>query len=339
MLEVVKKYKKVFLVAFIFILAFTLLLKVKFIRDMFNLIFVSFILFYVFKPFRDMLMNKGLGRKVSSLIIMFIVVTVFASIFIFIIPSIIKESLNLYDSLKNLGNYTNRIYENIKINRGIAYSITQNIYIRGSKAFEVFLNSWINKALTFGENLLSIAIIPIIAYYFLSDSLKLKNRFLALFPIQSRNIIDKILEDTDRILSRYVITQFLLCFIIGVCTFIVLITFKVQFSLTLSLLNAFFNIIPYFGPIFGAIPAIVMALLKSPQAALWVAFWLYLIQQVEGDFISPKFIGDNISMHPLAVILILVIGGKVGGFFGMVLAVPVGVVAKVIYEDLNYYMF
>jgi len=82
-----------------------------------------------------------------------------------------------------------------------------------------------------------------------------------------------------------------------------------------------------------------MALLNSPQTALWVAIWLYVIQQVEGDFISPKFIGDNISMHPLAVILILVIGGKVGGFFGMVLAVPVGVVVKVIYEDLNYYMF
>lgn len=339
MLEVIKKYKKGLIVAVIFILAFILLLKVEFIREMFNLIFVSFILFYIFKPFRDMLMNKGLGRRIASLIIISVLITISVTIFIFVIPSIIKESLNLYDSLKNLGDYTNKIYENIKINRGIVYNISQSIYIRGSKAFELFLNNLLNKALTLGENLLSFAIVPIISYYFLSDSLKLKNRFLALFPIQSRNIIDKILEDTDRILSRYVITQFLLCFIIGVCTFAVLIILKVQFSLTLSLLNAFFNIIPYFGPIFGAIPAVAMALLKSPKIALWVALWLYLIQQVEGDFISPKFIGDNISMHPLAVILILVIGGKVGGFFGMVLAVPVGVVVKVIYEDLNYYMF
>lgn len=339
MLEVIKRYKKGLIIAVIFILAFILLLKIPFIRDMFNLIFVSFILFYVFKPFRNMLINKGVGRKISSMIIIFAVFSIFAVILIFIIPSIIKESLNLYDSLKNLGDYTNEIYENIKINRGIAYNISQSIYIRGSKAFEIFLNNSLNKAISLGENLLSIAIVPIISYYFLSDSLKLKNRFLAFFPIQSRNVIDKILEDTDRILSRYVITQFLLCFIIGVCTFIVLVILKVQFSLTLSLLNAFFNIIPYFGPIFGALPAIVMALLKSPQVALWVALWLYVIQQVEGDFISPKFIGDNISMHPLAVILILVIGGKVGGFFGMVLAVPVGVVVKVIYEDLNYYMF
>ena len=114
---------------------------------------------------------------------------------------------------------------------------------------------------------------------------------------------------------------------------------KVEFPLILSLINGVFNIIPYFGPIFGAIPAIFIALLISPKTALYTALWLFALQQIEGSLLSPKIIGDSISMHPLTVIFLLIIGGELGGVLGMILAVPVGVVIKVICEDLNYYLF
>ena len=127
--------------------------------------------------------------------------------------------------------------------------------------------------------------------------------------------------------------------IIGIVTFIILIGLKVNFPVILSILNAFFNIVPYFGPIFGAVPAILIALIDSPQQALWTAVWLYMLQQIEGNILSPKITGDSISMHPLIVILLLIIGGEAAGFLGMILAVPLGVIVKVIYEDLNYYLF
>lgn len=114
---------------------------------------------------------------------------------------------------------------------------------------------------------------------------------------------------------------------------------KIDFPIILSVLNAFFNIIPYFGPIFGAIPAIAIALIQSPEKALWTAVCLYVLQQIEGNILSPKVTADSISMHPLVVILLLIIGGEIAGFIGMVLAVPLGVIIKVMYEDLNYYMF
>jgi len=152
-------------------------------------------------------------------------------------------------------------------------------------------------------------------------------------------MVRKILDDIDKVLGRYIISQFMLCLIIGVLTFIILIFLRVDFPVILSLLNAIFNIIPYFGPLFGAIPAVIMALLKSPKTAMYTALWLYGIQQIEGNIISPKVTGDSVSMHPLLVILLLIIGGKLGGFVGMVLAVPIGVAIKVIYEDLNYYIF
>jgi predicted PurR-regulated permease PerM len=126
---------------------------------------------------------------------------------------------------------------------------------------------------------------------------------------------------------------------VSILTFIVLVLLKVKFPVMLSILNGLLNIIPYFGPIFGMIPPIIIAFLTSPKTAMYTAILLYSIQVIEGNILSPKITGDSVSMHPLAVILILLIGGELGGFWGMVLAVPVSVILKVIYEDLNYYLF
>ena len=190
-----------------------------------------------------------------------------------------------------------------------------------------------------GQNILYLVVIPIITYYFLADDECINENLLSIFPVSSRKPIKRICCHADKILGRYIASQIMLSALVGIATFFILIFLKVQFPIILSILNAFFNIIPYFGPIFGALPAIVIALIKSPETALWTAIWLYLLQQIEGNILSPKVTGDSIDMHPLIVILLLIVGGKISGFIGMVLAVPVGVVVKVIYEDLNYYMF
>jgi predicted PurR-regulated permease PerM len=234
-----------------------------------------------------------------------------------------------------------RLYERLKplSNNKTMYVILDTVYSNTNKAIAGIFNKIFSTALNLGENILSLAVIPIVVYYFLADGDVICNRLLVFFPLRIRTIVRRILGDIDKILGRYIISQFILCGIIGIFTFFVLIVLHVDFPIILSILNALFNIIPYFGPLFGAIPAILVALLSSSKAALWTAIWLYGIQQIEGNIISPKITGDSVSMHPLMVIILLVIGGKIGGFIGMVLAVPVGVVIKIIYEDLNYYLF
>ncbi len=160
-----------------------------------------------------------------------------------------------------------------------------------------------------------------------------------IFPIKIRGIVKNVSEDIDKILARYIISQVILCLIITILTFLVLIGLGIKLPILLSLINGFFNIIPYFGPVIGSLPAILIALTKSPKTALWALILLYAIQQIEGDILAPKITGDSVDMHPLTVILLLLIGGKIYGFIGMVLAIPIGVIIKIIYEDLNYYLF
>ncbi|MDP4088675.1 MAG: AI-2E family transporter, partial [Bacillota bacterium] len=158
-------------------------------------------------------------------------------------------------------------------------------------------------------------------------------------PLKKRRVFRSLSKDINLVLSKYILSQFLLSALIVVMTFVVLMALKVDFPLLLSLINGIFNIIPYFGPLLGGIPAVIVALLISPKTALWTALCLNLIQQIEGDIIAPKITGDSVDMHPLFVILLLILGGKVGGFVGMVLAVPVAVIVKVIIEDLDFYMY
>ncbi|WP_027623309.1 AI-2E family transporter [Clostridium lundense] len=325
----------------LFIIISLLLFKIKIIKDISYLVFISFIVAYVLKPLNERLVQIGFNRCFSSVLLIILIIFIIVLSTTFLIPTLFRESANINETIYKIEMFINEFYEKIKplSNNKMFYNILQNVYGRINATFDNAFNTAFERILKVGENLVSFAIVPIIAYYFLADGKEIKNRLLTLFPVKSRNIIRKVSKDIDKILGRYIATQVILCIIVGVLTFIVLLLLKVEFPLMLSLLNAFFNIIPYFGPIFGALPGIIVAFLKSPQVALWTAIWLYLIQQVEGNIISPKFIGDNISMHPLIVILLLVIGGKLWGFFGMVLAVPIGVIIKVIYEDINYYIF
>ncbi|MCM8710458.1 AI-2E family transporter [Clostridium sp. SYSU_GA19001] len=336
--------KKIYRYLLVLIILFTIIyisLKSPILKEVYYLIFISFIIAYSIRPLIKILVEKGISRKLSAVLVLVIFIVLFLGTFVIIIPSIFKESLYISNTFGKIQTIIDGLYLKIKplSNNKTIYAILDTLYSNSNKMIIDLFNKILSGAFSLGENMLSLAVIPILVYYFLADSEIIANRMIMFFPANFRCIIKKIVEDIDKMLGRYIISQFILCAIIGICTFIVLIILKVDFPILLSLLNALFNIIPYFGPLFGAIPAILVALLSSVKTAIWTAVCLYFIQQVEGDIISPKITGDSINMHPLLVIILLLIGSKVGGFLGMVLAVPIGVIIKILYEDFNYYLF
>ena len=177
------------------------------------------------------------------------------------------------------------------------------------------------------------------AYYFLADGELIYNKLLLIFPTDKRILIRKINGNIDKVLSRYIISQLLLSGIIGVLTFIMLIILGIKLPLILAILNAIANIIPYFGPIIGGAPIVFIALMQSPTKAILALIGAFVIQQIEGDLLAPKITGVCINFHPIIIIILLILGGKIGGAAGMILAVPILVIIKVIYDDINYYLF
>ncbi|WP_050607084.1 AI-2E family transporter [Clostridium niameyense] len=335
-----KNYKYIIIIPLILILLY-LILKNEIVASILNLIFISFFIYYFIKPIHRFLKNKGVGNKLGAIILILSLISLITLIVTSFVPAVFKESLNINKVIINIEQYIEKFYDEVKIlkNNKSSYVILDKLGEKFNSSVIEFENKFFKSLLNIGANILDIAVVPIIVYYFLAEGESIRNKILIVFPVKFRELVKNIFEDIDKVIGRYIVSQVLLSLIIGVATFIILVILKIDFPILLSFLNAFFNIIPYFGPIIGSLPAILIALMKSYKSALWTLCLLYLLQQIEGNIIAPKVTGDSIDMHPLTIIFLLTIGGKLYGFIGMVIAIPIGVVLKVIYEDLNYYLF
>jgi len=336
-----KKILKYIIVALLFIFILILYLKVKTLNSIVNIIFISFILAYALKPLRDILSDKiKMKKRTASLIIIFSILFTIVLFFYIVIPSILRESYNFGSVLDNVDGYVEAMAKKFNIDN-IAFF--QSIYGRISDETNILLrtfsNNMLDNLMTLLERIISMAIIPIVTYYFLVDGELIFNKLMLILPTDKRVIAKKVITHIDKVLARYIISQLLLSLIIGILTTISLFVLRVKFPLILGIFNGIFNIIPYFGPIIGGIPAILIALMESPNKALWTLVLMFIIQQIEGNILSPKITGDSTNMHPIIIIILLLIGEKLGGFIGMIIIVPVAVIIKVIYEDINDYLF
>lgn len=339
-----RRHKKSILLGTV-LLFFTIIILAYFFNDsihtIINIITISFVLAYTLSPIREVLEEKlPISKRMASILVIVIIIGIIAACIIVIVPTLFNEILNISSIFDNIRSFLEEYLEKININGVVTTNAIYNeILEKGNAIWMNFSDNAVEYFMDVGDNIISLAIIPIMIYYFLCDGNKIYTKMLLLLPTEKRGITKKILSNIDRVLKRYITSQLLLSGLIGVLTFVILVALKVKFPIWISILNAVFNIIPYFGPIFGAVPAIIVALLDSPIKALWVTIGMFLIQQLEGDILSPKMTGDSTDMHPFVIIILLLIGEKLGGFIGMVLVIPIAVIIKVLYDDINYYLF
>lgn len=311
------------------------------IRAVTNLLIISIVIAYTLKPLRNYFCEKlHISYKKSSLLIILLLLLSFVGLIYCIVPTMLNESGNFGVMLDSIEEYILSLAARFKLDR---LPIFETIYIQIGEKINMILSNTsthlVDNLIDMGENLVTLAIVPITTYYFLADSKLIYNKLLLVLPTDKRVIIKNINKNIDKILSRYILSQLLLCLIIGVLSFILLLILRVKFPLVLSIINAVANIIPYFGPIIGGVPIIFIALTGSVTKGIIAAIGVILIQQVEGNFLAPKITGDSTNMHPIIIIILLVLGDKIGGVIGMVLIVPIAVIIKVIYDDIDYYLF
>lgn len=339
-----RKHKKLilYLVLFIFIAVFII---GYFFNNSFNtivnIIVISFILAYTLSPIRDTFeIRLKVRRKIASILVISIIIGIVAACIIVIVPVLFNELANIGNIFDKINNFLEDTLKRFNLKNVFFINLLySDILDKGNDIWIKFSENAVDNLIKFSDNIISFAITPIMIYYFLCDGDKIYTKSLLLLSTEKRELIRKFLRDIDRVLTRYITSQLLLSGLIGLLTFGLLLILKVKFPLWISILNAILNIIPYFGPIFGAIPAVIVALLDSPVKALWVIIGMFIIQQIEGDILAPKMTGDSTDMHPFVIIILLLIGDTAGGFLGMILAVPIAVIIKVLYDDINYYLF
>lgn len=189
------------------------------------------------------------------------------------------------------------------------------------------------------SSLWNIVLGVIVSIYLLKD----KEKFFAIskkitYAIFNREHSYKILELTHRankIFGKFLGGKILDSFIIAIITFVVLTIFKMPYTLLVTVIVGVTNVIPFFGPFFGAIPSVILVRFVSPIKAFWLLIIILIIQQLDGNVIGPKILGDSIGVSAFWILFALLIAGKFLGLVGMLLGVPLFAFIYSIIKDVT----
>ncbi len=128
--------------------------------------------------------------------------------------------------------------------------------------------------------------------------------------------------------------QLLLALSVGLVVFVGLSFMKIQYALLLGLVAVIFELVPIVGPVLFAIPGLILAFVQSPSLGLAVLVFYVVVQQLESHVLTPVILGKSLGLHPVTVIIALLIGGKLAGILGILLAVPAAVVLVEVWDDM-----
>lgn len=195
-------------------------------------------------------------------------------------------------------------------------------------------SSFVNTATSVGGGIANLLIGLIMSIYLVIDDkyfVRIWNKSLDVFLPQKKEPINDLLHEIDFVLSKFIRGIVIDAFIVAILSSVALSILGLKFAVFIGIFAGICNVIPYFGPILGMIPAFTVgALTSGPMTGIIAVLILFIIQQIDGNLIYPKVVGDSTGLHPLFVLLAVTVGGGVAGLFGMVVAVPISGILKIL---------
>jgi predicted PurR-regulated permease PerM len=318
-------------------LSILLLVRVRAILGPF---FAAFVLAYLLNPLVEGLERRHVSRNLAiALIFLFILAVIAVSIFL-ILPIIYNELSKLVVILpKTINQLTSQIEglrEHLKatgLPNRVAAALDQHLG-QGEAVFadrlSVFLANLPNMLSSAALYILS----PVIAIYFLADWKRIGSGFFRLVPQNRRLEWRRLWQEIDHVIRQFVRGDLIVAVLVGVLIGIGVKLVGMEYALLIGLICGVFDLIPYFGPVLGAVPSILLALTKSPGMAIKVALIILLVQQLEGNVITPKLMGQSLGLHPIWVVFVLLASEEIAGVWGMFLAVPAAAVIRVVISHI-----
>lgn len=174
-------------------------------------------------------------------------------------------------------------------------------------------------------------IIPVVAAYLMIESEGLKRTLLGFIPKNAQPKALKIISDLDHVVGGFIRGQLIVAAIVGTLVTLLLLVLHVQYAALIGTIAGILDVIPYIGAIAGWLPAFFIALFTNGvENALFVSLGIVVINQLEGHIIAPNVVSKSVELTPLAVVLALLAGGELAGIPGLLLAVPVAGILRVV---------
>lgn len=198
---------------------------------------------------------------------------------------------------------------------------------------------FVQAASLFFGGFFSFVLIVIVSFYLTVQVDGVGNFLRLVTPREWEPYVLDVWRRSQRKIGFWLQGQLLLGVIVGTLVFLGLTLFRVPYALVLAVLAAAFELIPFFGPILAAVPAVILGFGESTTLGLVVIALYVIIQQFENHLIYPLVVKKIIGVPPLVVILALIIGVKLAGFLGLILAVPLATILMELASDFERQKF
>jgi predicted PurR-regulated permease PerM len=308
---------------------------------------ISLLAAYLLSPAATRLERLGLPRSLASLLVILGCFAVILALVFITLPAVLGE---LAAFARKAPDYISRI---------IAYSIRVlgDLNIAPPDSWMELLNmlkrhatDWNKELLNIGKKLAELAggvfksslslllilfqalLIPVLTYYFLASFHTMSAKAEELIPSYAHDAVIRKVGEIDRIVSGFVRGQFTVCLCLAFLYTAGFLWIGIDLAIVIGVVSGLLFIIPYVGTAFGLVFGSLMAFAAYGDLAhpLYVVCWIGVVQTFEGYVLTPRIVGHAVGLHPVVYILALMTGAKLLGLVGMLIAVPVAAIIKVL---------
>ena len=303
---------------------------------------VGLVLAYLLDPIADFMESAGCPRWLGAAILAFGAIFLAVGVFIFFAPILLQQFIDFIEQAPNYIEKLRIAVGPIVTNLQDSWPVVDQALLaeKVREAYGPHAIKWVGELTrTFwvgglaALNFLSLVIItPIVLFYLLRDWDRLVALLIDLIPKPHSKIIKNIFSSIDQVLASFIRGQLIVCSILAFYYSGALILLGLDFALVAGIIAGLISFVPYIGMLLGLIVSLVLAFLQfgSWDPLLLVTVIFLVGQVIEGNFITPKLVGDRIGLHPVWMIFSLMVGGALLGFSGVLVAIPVAAVCGVL---------
>lgn len=300
------------------------------VRDIVVILLLSLVLASAMEPMVDYLNRWKIPRFVSVLGAYIVVLGIISGVVALMAPLVIEQAKLLGDNLPQYAADVQSRYPTISAFFGGAdlTSIAHSFLSGGEGSSALF-----SRTVGLFNGLFAVITVLVVSFYLVAADRGMKHFIHDLVPTTHQKVVMSLIEKVQRKMGLWVVGQLILSVFIFALTYIGLSILGVKYALFLALLAGLLEVVPYVGPFLSAVPAVFFALIQSPALVIGVIILYIVIQKTEGYILVPKVMEKTVGTSPLVVLLALLVGFKLAGILGLLLAVPLaGAITVVIHE-------
>lgn len=286
---------------------------------------------------------KHVIRTVASILTLLIFLTLFGMIIYMIVPALMESIANLVNTMSANVEHFIDWYNNLSLPGKGSGEWEQYLLMAAEYIEEWFDNSFVPQLQDFTQwqnyltsitlsainvvvVLKNVVIGLIVSIYVLMEKERFEGQAkkiaFAILPVKQANALIQIVHKVDQIFGGFIIGKIIDSIIIGIICFIGCSILRMPYTLLVSVIIGITNIIPFFGPFIGAIPCLIIVTITDPLHGLYLLIFILVLQQVDGNIIGPKILGESTGLSSFWVIFAIMVGSGLFGFAGMLFGVP-----------------